>query len=449
MPRPWRGSSACRSSPGTPSSMSSEAVPGRAAEIGLPAWRHGRPCRVLSAAAATPDVLLRPGCRAAGARHRGRPGVPALHRCERWRCASSPSGSIGPSAASSRIGRRAPPARPPRPAQMLAATIPVGLLIGGFAVVPDATYAALTALIAIPFLCVTLLRAGGAAPGAGRLRSAGCACEWPQSPAYPDWLLPVYTVLVPLVREANVLPDLVAIAARPRLSRRQARDLSGAGGCRRRDAGGRAGRWRCRATSASLVVPDRAPHTKPKALNYALQFARGEFVVVYDAEDRPQPDQLRRAWEVFRHAPAGARLPAGAAQHLQSAPELAHPPVHDRVFRPVRCHPAGARAAAAAGAAGRHVEPFSARHADRASAPGTPTTSPRTPTSASAWRGRAIARACWDRRRGRRRRRSSASGSSSARAGSRAGCRPISCTPATSAGSTAIWAGARRSAFMC
>ena len=52
------------------------------------------------------------------------------------------------------------------------------------------------------------------------------------------------------------------------------------------------------------MVPDRAPHTKPKALNYALQFARGDFVVVYDAEDRPQPDQLRRAWEVFRHAPA-------------------------------------------------------------------------------------------------------------------------------------------------
>jgi len=35
--------------------------------------------------------------------------------------------------------------------------------------------------------------------------------------------------------------------------------------------------------------------TKPKALNYALPLARGEFVVIYDAEDRPEPDQLRRA----------------------------------------------------------------------------------------------------------------------------------------------------------
>jgi len=52
-----------------------------------------------------------------------------------------------------------------------------------------------------------------------------------------------------------------------------------------------------------LVVPARGPRTKPKALNYALQIARGDFVVVYDAEDRPQPGQLRNAWEVFRHAP--------------------------------------------------------------------------------------------------------------------------------------------------
>jgi cellulose synthase/poly-beta-1,6-N-acetylglucosamine synthase-like glycosyltransferase len=54
----------------------------------------------------------------------------------------------------------------------------------------------------------------------------------------------------------------------------------------------------------TLVVPDRGPRTKPKALNYALQFARGDFIVIYDAEDRPQRDQLRRAWEVFRNAPA-------------------------------------------------------------------------------------------------------------------------------------------------
>src|SRR5581483_11974177 len=54
----------------------------------------------------------------------------------------------------------------------------------------------------------------------------------------------------------------------------------------------------------TLIVPGQGPRTKPKALNYALQFARGDFVVVYDAEDRPHPRQLRRAWDVFREAPA-------------------------------------------------------------------------------------------------------------------------------------------------
>jgi len=48
------------------------------------------------------------------------------------------------------------------------------------------------------------------------------------------------------------------------------------------------------------VVPELHPRTKPKALNYALPFARGEYLVIFDAEDRPEPDQLRRAFNAFR-----------------------------------------------------------------------------------------------------------------------------------------------------
>jgi hypothetical protein len=47
-------------------------------------------------------------------------------------------------------------------------------------------------------------------------------------------------------------------------------------------------------------VPSAGPRTKPKALNIALPFARGTFTVIYDAEDRPEPDQLRRALQAFR-----------------------------------------------------------------------------------------------------------------------------------------------------
>lgn len=51
-----------------------------------------------------------------------------------------------------------------------------------------------------------------------------------------------------------------------------------------------------------ITAPPVGPRTKPKALNVGLAFARGEFIVVYDAEDIPVPDQLRRALDVFMAA---------------------------------------------------------------------------------------------------------------------------------------------------
>lgn len=52
-----------------------------------------------------------------------------------------------------------------------------------------------------------------------------------------------------------------------------------------------------------LVLPPGAPQTKPRALNYGLQRARGEFVVIYDAEDRPHPGQLKEAVAAFVAGP--------------------------------------------------------------------------------------------------------------------------------------------------
>lgn len=48
-----------------------------------------------------------------------------------------------------------------------------------------------------------------------------------------------------------------------------------------------------------VEVPDLQPVTKPKALQYALHGARGDFIAIYDAEDIPNPDQLREAFSVF------------------------------------------------------------------------------------------------------------------------------------------------------
>jgi glycosyltransferase XagB len=49
-----------------------------------------------------------------------------------------------------------------------------------------------------------------------------------------------------------------------------------------------------------LVLPKSAPKTKPKALNYGLHFARGEYLTIYDAEDMPEPHQLKKAVAAFR-----------------------------------------------------------------------------------------------------------------------------------------------------
>lgn len=50
------------------------------------------------------------------------------------------------------------------------------------------------------------------------------------------------------------------------------------------------------------VVPHSSPKTKPKAMNYGLPFVRGEYLVIYDAEDVPEIDQLKKAVLAFKKA---------------------------------------------------------------------------------------------------------------------------------------------------
>ncbi len=53
-----------------------------------------------------------------------------------------------------------------------------------------------------------------------------------------------------------------------------------------------------------IIVPKSAPHTKPKALDYALPTVRGKYLVIYDAEDIPETDQLRLAATRFYSDPS-------------------------------------------------------------------------------------------------------------------------------------------------
>jgi hypothetical protein len=110
--------------------------------------------------------------------------------------------------------------------------------------------------------------------------------------------LPAYTILVPLYREARMLPQV----ARALLALDYPRDkLDIKLVVEEDDSETRivAEALTARGLFEVIVVPPGLPRTKPKACNYALRFARGECLVIFDAEDRPQPDQLRKAAACF------------------------------------------------------------------------------------------------------------------------------------------------------
>ncbi|WP_420005486.1 glycosyltransferase family 2 protein [Arenibacterium sp. LLYu02] len=53
-----------------------------------------------------------------------------------------------------------------------------------------------------------------------------------------------------------------------------------------------------------VEVPRDGPlTTKPRAMNYALNFCRGEIIGIWDAEDAPEPDQLDKVASAFATAP--------------------------------------------------------------------------------------------------------------------------------------------------
>ncbi len=115
----------------------------------------------------------------------------------------------------------------------------------------------------------------------------------------PDEPLPVYTILVALYREEAVVEQLVT--ALNRLDWPKSRlDIKLV--CEADDASTIAAIERLRPGPQFeiVTVPPSLPRTKPKALNYALAGARGEFIAIYDAEDRPHPKQLREAYARFR-----------------------------------------------------------------------------------------------------------------------------------------------------
>lgn len=114
--------------------------------------------------------------------------------------------------------------------------------------------------------------------------------------------LPVFTVLVPMFREPEVLP-ILAKALRDldyplakldiKIVLEESDDATIAA----------AKQLGLEGIFEIIRVPPSLPQTKPKACNYALRYARGDYLVIYDAEDKPEPDQLRKVVAAFRRYP--------------------------------------------------------------------------------------------------------------------------------------------------
>ncbi len=120
--------------------------------------------------------------------------------------------------------------------------------------------------------------------------------------AIPEDELPVYTILVPAYHEAELIARTIAalenldypadrLDIRLLLEEDDLKTIAAA-----RLAPGALPR-------EIVLIPKGLPRTKPKACNVGLVGAKGVLVTIYDAEDRPEPLQLRRAVAAFRRLP--------------------------------------------------------------------------------------------------------------------------------------------------
>jgi glycosyltransferase XagB len=116
-----------------------------------------------------------------------------------------------------------------------------------------------------------------------------------------DEELPIYSIIVPLRSEAKMVDQLLsAIEALDYPAGKLDVIIAVEADCH--DTRAAITTRRHRIPVMVIPVPPGEPRTKPKALSVALPLARGAYTVIYDAEDRPEPDQLRVALHAFRGA---------------------------------------------------------------------------------------------------------------------------------------------------
>jgi cellulose synthase/poly-beta-1,6-N-acetylglucosamine synthase-like glycosyltransferase len=122
------------------------------------------------------------------------------------------------------------------------------------------------------------------------------------APEIDEARLPNYSIIIPLYDEASVVPQLTKAINRLDYPRAKLEvkfvvehdDAETIQALRVHAP---------RAPHEIIVAPPGAPLTKPRALNVAALDLRGDIVAVFDAEDLPEADQLKKAAAAFAQAP--------------------------------------------------------------------------------------------------------------------------------------------------
>lgn len=174
--------------------------------------------------------------------------------------------------------------------QRLAGVLAVAVLIAGLVFAAPTV----TTILAVLAITLFLMKIGVALYGAPRGTHRA-------DPELPDAELPFYTVLVPAYHEASVIGDtirsiaamdyphdklevLVLVETGDDETKQAVLDVDPPSFVRVVDA------------------PSGVPQTKPRTCNLGLMIARGDLLVIYDAEDRPEPDQLRKVAARFANS---------------------------------------------------------------------------------------------------------------------------------------------------
>ena len=179
--------------------------------------------------------------------------------------------------------------------QWLGITAIIGLIVWQEAYAEPRFWLAVFAVCSVFFFLLISLRLGAC------LVRGALALGFQKRPPLTDkadHALPIYTVLVPLFKETSVLGQLITglqgldypkakLDVKLLLEEVDHETIAA-----------------IRAMNLPpffdvIVVPKGSPRTKPRALNYGLALAKGDYVVIYDAEDIPEADQLKKALGLF------------------------------------------------------------------------------------------------------------------------------------------------------